>query len=618
MKKILRNLLIIFTLFVCCNVSYAKEGIYSIDIDVYVKDNGDANITEIWDCESYSGTEWYHPYYNLGNAQITNLSVSEGEKEYTALSRWNTSATQLYKKEKCGFNKISDGIEICWGMGDYGKHTYEVSYTITNFVDNLKDAQMVYWTLIPHGRSDKVDNASIKIRSDKTFDDNVLVWGFGEDGGVCRVNNGIVEMKSKNGLRINEYMTLLVKFPTNFFSSNNNSYESFDYYYNKAMKGARKTNTEIINMIMEKYMIMFVIFFGILVYILKFLFYLALSVWAKGVGKIFDHTNAVVVITYIIFAMLCIYKLQWWSSIVLLVVSIVADRLIKEYKVIKGRIKESQVMYFRDIPCDGDIFKIYYIAYQYGLIKKESDFLGAVILKWINEGKAKVLDKNGDRKNDGILLSTNYYNWEWDSKNWSNLYEKQLYQMMFEASRDGILEKNELKKWCNNRYSKLFAWFENVMTDECGKLLSTKELAAEYVTIGKTKYKATDKLFEQGRQICGLKKYLKDFTIIHEREPIEVQLFEEYLIIAQILGIAKKVMKQFKYLYPDVIEESRFDYMDYIFVHSISHRTLRHASYRRTVVSAAKAASSSGGGGSSRSGGGGGSRGGGGGGGGRR
>ena len=501
-------------------------------------------------------------------------------------------------------------------MGDYGKHVYEVSYTITNFVDTLKDAQMVYWTLIPHGRSDKVDNASIKIRADKAFDYKVQVWGFGEDGGVCRVNDGIIEMKSKNGLKINEYMTILVRFPTDFFDSNNINSRNFDYYYKMANKDVQKTSAEIFNEMMEKYMIVFIIVLGVVVYVLKFLFYIALAVFAKGVGKIFDHTNSVVIITYIIFAILCINTLNWWSTIVLLVISVIADKMIKEHKVVKGNIKESQVMYYRDIPCDGDIFKMYYIAYQYGLIKKESDFLGAVILKWIKEGKAEILDKNGDSKNDSILLSANYYNWDWDSKNWSNLYEKQLYQMMFEASIDGVLEKKELRKWCNNRYSKLFAWFENIMNDERGKLLRSDELIAEHVHIGKAKYKATDKLLEQGKQICGLKKYLKDFTLIHEREPIEVQLFEDYLIIAQILGIAKKVMKQFKDLYPNVIEDSRFDYVDYAFVHSVSHRTIRRAYYRRTLSNAAKMAAS--GGGSSRSGGGGGSRGGGRGGGGRR
>ena len=36
MKKLLIYFVILFTLGICCYFSYAKEGIYSIDIDVYM------------------------------------------------------------------------------------------------------------------------------------------------------------------------------------------------------------------------------------------------------------------------------------------------------------------------------------------------------------------------------------------------------------------------------------------------------------------------------------------------------------------------------------------------------------------------------------------------------
>ena len=39
------------------------------------------------------------------------------------------------------------------------------------------------------------------------------------------------------------------------------------------------------------------------------------------------------------------------------------------------------IQYFRDIPCQGNIFEAYYIGYNYGIIKKKTDLLGALILK---------------------------------------------------------------------------------------------------------------------------------------------------------------------------------------------------------------------------------------------
>ena len=56
-------------------------------------------------------------------------------------------------------------------------------------------------------------------------------------------------------------------------------------------------------------------------------------------------------------------------------------------------------------------------------------------------------------------------------------------------------------------------------------------------------------------------------------------MFEEYLIFAQIMGIAKKVAKQFKDLYPEIIEQSNFVSYDHIvFVHMCSDNGISMAS----------------------------------------
>ena len=117
------------------------------------------------------------------------------------------------------------------------------------------------------------------------------------------------------------------------------------------------------------------------------------------------------------------------------------------------------------------------------------------------------------------------------------------------------------------------------------------------------------------KHIAELKRYLLDYTLIPEREAIEVHLFEEYLIYAQMLGNAKRVAKQFKELYPDIIEESCYSsYDNYLFVNTWCAHTITAA----TTAKSRAEGYSSGGGGYSSSGGGGGSFGGGGGGGGFR
>ena len=71
MKKITIKILLLFTfilLFLGIDKVVEANSIDKISMDIYVDKNGNANITEIWNCSTDSGTEVYHPYYNLGNS----------------------------------------------------------------------------------------------------------------------------------------------------------------------------------------------------------------------------------------------------------------------------------------------------------------------------------------------------------------------------------------------------------------------------------------------------------------------------------------------------------------------------------------------------------------------
>ena len=73
------------------------------------------------------------------------------------------------KANKCGINNIEDGVEVCWGISKYGSHTYKVKYTITNFIAELNDSQMVYWNLIPRNLVKNNGSVNITIYAEKFF-----------------------------------------------------------------------------------------------------------------------------------------------------------------------------------------------------------------------------------------------------------------------------------------------------------------------------------------------------------------------------------------------------------------------------------------------------------------
>ena len=183
---------------------------------------------------------------------------------------------------------------------------------------------------------------------------------------------------------------------------------------------------------------------------------------------------------------------------------------------------------------------------------------------------------------------------------------------MYKASEDGILETKELEKWAKKNYTKFFNLFERINKVEKLKLeneghiykRTTKEEC-------KKKNVLDDTIYEESIKLYGLKRFLDEFSQMNTKEVLEVKIWDEYLMFAYIFGNADKVAKQLKNLYPEVIEQSNFDYDTLVFINNISTTSVSAASAARSAAESY----SSGGGGFSSGGGGGGSFGGGGGGG---
>ena len=240
MKKFILSfvsMMLVFTSVVNAN------SINSITMDIYIDANGNANVTEVWNCTANQGTESYHSYYNLGQSEITNLQVKDEDGvTYTPVFSWNVNGGFESKKYKCGINEIVDGVELCWGISEYGKKTYTVNYEISNFVVGLTDSQMVYWTLIPHNFSDTIENVEITVHADEKFEDTLDVWGYGEYDAPVYVYDGTVKLHSNGSMTKDESKVLLIKFPAGTFNTSVTSNNSFEYYLNMAEENIDDTS----------------------------------------------------------------------------------------------------------------------------------------------------------------------------------------------------------------------------------------------------------------------------------------------------------------------------------------------------------------------------------------
>lgn len=543
--------------------------INSIDMNINIDKNGTAYVTETWDVYTDSGTEVYKPYYNIGNSEFLNFTVKDNTRTYTSLSNWDTDASFSAKSYKSGINYLSDGLELCFGISDYGYNTYVMNYTITNFIAKLNDADMLYWTLIPYELSNAPDEVTIKINTYDYLDDETPVWGFGNYGGTAYAYDGHIEVNSDGTLDSDEYMTVLVKFPKDYFTNSNYYNATFDDYLDMAEEGATAYNE-------QKESIISIIIAMISVFFPVFCIFFTVGMALKNANKYLTKQKG-------------------------------------EEKIPKD------VPYFRDIPCNKNLYTAFFLSNEYDLMKNKTDFFGALILYFyknklidiIRKGSTYVVNgKEKTAKNNVIVLKTKE---EIDSLITYDK-EKTLYNYMITASHDGYLENDEFGTWCNDNYSKIDTWFSNILTDEKNKLVDSGLVTVENGSglFKSTKYIATTKTFEMAKELAGLKKFLKDFSKIDDRSVIEVNLWEEYLMYAQIFGIAKQVAKDLKRLIPDVISDTTYD--DYIFFYNFSYNNMSRVDTARSRAQSY----SSGGGGFSSGGGGGGSFGGGGGGGGFR
>ena len=569
MKKLFFTFILMFTSIMVVDAT----SISNIDMNIYVDKYGNAYVEEIWDAYVTEGTEGWHPYYNLGNSVISDLSVIMDGEQYTTIDNWNVNASMNDKAYKAGIYYVdSNEVDICFGVSNYGSHIYNIKYKISNFVSTTSDADMIYWNLFPYDFSAEPGNVKIKIYSDFRYSDTLDVWGYGKYGAPCYVYDGVIEMTSDGVLSSDEYLTILVKFPKGTFQTNNVLSKDFNYYHEMAEDGAVNYK--------DKSQSFWHKFFNIVISIIPIIFNFTIFALIFGFAANSGRNN----------------KCSFGET---------------------GNKVRKDVPFFREIPCDKDIFYAYWVAHNYNLTEKKEDFLGSVLLKWVKNGNVKI-EKH---IKDGILKDKEITNVVFVNRPNDISLEGTLYDYMYNASNDGKLEGNEFKDWCSINYSKILSWFDDVLYFQCLEL--SKKGKVTYQS-GKTmkvfSYKSflvDSTMMEVAEQMAGLKKFLKEFTLIKEREPIEVNLWNEYLMYAQIFGIADEVAEKFKELYPEIITDMDsigYDYGDIIFINTITRNGIRSAS---TAKSRAESYSS-GGGGFSSGGGGGGSFGGGGGGGGFR
>ena len=215
-------ILIIFmmmSLFGSNNVNAQGNELENLEINVFIKNDGSAVIREQRVVNLTEGTENYIVIDNLGKSKITDFKVAESGKQYEFLNSWNIKDSRQNKAFKNGIINTANGYELSWGIGEYGRHEYVLEYTVTDFIKNLEDSQMMFWQFLNSKTNIPPKKVTVSIESEKLFNkQDQKVWGFGFEGNV-EFRDGKVFAESTKPLDSNNYVKILLKLDKGMFLS---------------------------------------------------------------------------------------------------------------------------------------------------------------------------------------------------------------------------------------------------------------------------------------------------------------------------------------------------------------------------------------------------------------
>ena len=490
-------------------VSAREARVRDIDIQVKLYGDGRALFVEKWNVDTGNEiSELYLPKENLGDIGVEYFKVTCDGVELSDDGAWDVDRSRAQKAGRYGIVRKRGGVELCWGVGEYGQHLYSPVYIMTNTVKSLNDYDMFHMQVLadritgsPHVRVSISMDEDLGVHMDTSV---VRVWGFGYDGTV-RFEDGSVVFESGDDFNTRSSVIALIRFKKGIFSSPSVQDRDFQEVLDQALVGSHFEDEDAYD---DAYDDDDDIDPGIIkILTLIIIFFLSRLGYYKGSGK---PTR-------------------------------------REKRKLLG-VQESAISWYRDIPMGGDLLAADYALTRLGEDRKKNALASAEILRMIYNGYLDVQkDANGKVE---ISFAENTYD-----KDALDPIAKELRDMMLEASgSDRILQDNEFSSWSKKHKKRLYSWTEKMTTQG-------KKTFRSHGWMPENKLTFTPAGQLEAQHLLGFRKYLNDFTLTNQRETIEVHLWQEYLVFGTLLGVADKVARQLKDIDPVLFEQTvGYDY----------------------------------------------------------
>ncbi|EXJ23474.1 Threonyl-tRNA synthetase [Alkalibacterium sp. AK22] len=524
-------------------------------------ENGTAIIVEHRDVSLEEGTELFIYIEEKMGIEVIDFHV-EG---MTEISDWDSLESREEKEGHYTILDREDGVELVWGIGDYGRNQYTLTYVVSNVVTQLHDGQSMHWDFNTYGTLPPEEMA-VSIRGPFSLDgESTRIWGFGYDGRV-EWSEGEVLAYSEEPLYADQRFTVLVQFLDVPFLTSFYQDRTMEQVVNEAQEdpgrgGGSGIATSMIALIVGGAVTLLLTLFGVLIKIESL---------KKEAGKMPNK-----------------YEQD----------------------------KRNKGMYYTEIPYkDGEMTDIAFLLKQLGKGGFEHYF-SAFLLKWAKEGCLRIDEVEGKRKQPRLVFLPESFNQLQKKAIRQSTVEQTLWSSLLEASNEQQhLSNKEMKKWAEKQADQITAIEQQLEKDSMDYLAAEHYITEEtlsfiwmrlpYVGITKKGQRLYDRLTQFDQHLSALKK---------NKELSYRQLIpeESFLIWASLFGKEEEVISRLDTLMPEWQDEEVLPH--YFFSYSGLHTfsSSMHSGYVNSGQSSASGFSGSasvGGGGGAVGGGGGGVR----------
>lgn len=485
------------------------QKVRDVDIRLTIIKNGNVVVHECWDVDTGDGiTEWYLVRENLGDISIKDFRVFDGDDRLVDDGEWDVDRTREEKAGRYGVVHKSNGVELCWGVGDYGDHQYHAIYVMERAVKTLDDYDMLHLQVVSDGLSAPPQHVRVRVmvaedgvQLDTT---NTRIWGFGYAGRSAFEEDGSAVFESTEALKKDDSVIILLRFEKGLFNSPSVQERPFQEALDRAMEGASFEEKE------DDRVSGIAGFFTLLIMYFVFL---------RPVVRLFRKTN-------------------------------------REQKRLKLDFSPKSAPYYRDVPMKGDLSMANTVLSRTGNEPSSGGLPQAMILRLIHQGYLEVT-----REVEGPAVLS----FKDDGRMVADTAARGLLQMLKEAAgADKQLQDKEFSTWAQSHISRISDWSNRARREGLARLSD-----AGWYNLKKVVLTAAGQ--EEAQKLFGFQRFLSSYTLVDRREAYEAHLWKEYLVFAALFGVAGHVSKQLKDINPSLFKETfHYDLQDFDTVMTVS------------------------------------------------